>query len=337
MSLEATEPPPVEAIEPPVPWIVQYQRAQCSGASPMTTFQGLICDEMVLPQSAADHSDPAQLVLAADAWVDALTNQALFLPGEFAQEALWSYYARDYLMQVNSGGHAQYFTNRGADEVALRCAQSGLKSMLADPHLELFNLQLRLKRLKPAVARKLAAEHNYRSVKAALRDLDKRFAEIEAKEPLTTRHKTWLKSLRKVKIAPDAEMTGHLQRVAQANKLLPRRKMEADRVRAETLRASPEFRAVKALCDMAGLSISNFRPMGFAPMRSVWAEGPNVRACIYRAETDKGARAAAFYREGGLFKRYLSVLVDPGGGLPIGSLSLTEAEYAEIVPKDTAG
>ncbi|MCX7358749.1 MAG: hypothetical protein NT015_11515 [Alphaproteobacteria bacterium] len=334
MSLEATEPPPVEAIEQPVPWIVQHQRVHCSGASPMATFQGLICDEMVLPQSAAEHNDPAQLVLAADAWVEALTNQALFLPGEFAQEALWSYYARDYLTQVNTGGHEQYFANRGNDEIALRCAQAGLKSMLADPHLELFNLQLRLKRLKPADARKLAADHNYRSVKAALKDLDKRFAEIETSEPLTARHKTWLKSLRKVKIAPDTEMTGHLQRVAQSNKLLARRKMEADRVRAETLRASPEFRAVKALCDMAALNISNFRPMGFAPMRTVWPEGPNVRACIFRVETDKGPRGAAFYREGSLFKRYLSVLLEQGGGLPIGSLTLTQAEYAEVVPKE---
>lgn len=333
MSLEATE-PPVEAIEQPVSWIVQYQRAQCSGASPMTTFQGLICDEIVLPLSAAEHSDPAQLVLAADAWVEALTGQAQFLPGEFAQEALWSFYARDYFTQVSAGGHAQYFANRGDDQIALHCAQGGLKSMLADPHLELFNLQLRLKRLKPAMARKLAAEHDYSSVKAALKDLDKRFAEIEATESLTARHKTWLKSLRKVKLAPDAEMTGHLQRVAQVNKLLPRRKMEADRVRTETLRASPEFRAVKTLCDIAGLTITNFRPLGLAQMRTVWPDGPNVQAIVYRADTDKGLRAAAFYREGSLFKRYLSVLVDQGGGLPLASQALTETEYREIVPTE---
>lgn len=333
MSLEATE-PPVEAIEQPVPWIVQYQRAQCSGASPLSTFQGLICDEIVLPQSAAEHGDPAQLVMAADAWVDALINQAQFLPGEFAQEALWSFYARDYFTQVSAGGHDQYFANRGGDEIALRCASAGLKSMVADPHLDLLNLLVRLKRAKPAAARKIAAEHDYRSAKAALKDLDKRFAELEAKEPLTPRHKTWLKSLRKVKIAPDAEMTGHLQRVAQANKLLPRRKMEADRVRAETLRASAPFRAVKALCDMAGLTITNFRAMGLAPMRSVWPDGPDVRACIFRADTDKGPRTAAFYREGRLFKRYLSVLVVQGGGLPVGSLRLSEADYAEIVPTD---
>jgi len=335
MSLEVTETPPTEGIEPPVPWIVQYQRAQCSGASPLSTFQGLVSDEIVLPQSAADHSDPEQLVLAADAWVDALLNQAQFLPGEFAQEALWSYYTRDYLVQVRAGGHAQYYANRGGDEIAIRCATAGLKSMLADAHLELLSLLVRLKRAKPAAARKLAAEKKYRSVAAALKDLDKRFAETEADEPLTARHKTWLKSLRKVRFAPDAEMTGHLQRVAQANPLFPRRKLEADRVRAERLRSEPSFRAVKALCDMAGLQITAMRTMGYAPMRSVWPDGPDVRAYVFRAETDKGPRAALFYREGALFKRYLSVLVDQGGGLPLGSLALTSAEYKAIAPKES--
>lgn len=333
MSIETSE-TPAEIAEAPVPWIVQHQRAQCTGGSPLTTFQGVICDEIVLPQSAAEHSDPLQLVMATDAWVDALLNQAQFIPGEFAQEALWSYYARDYLTQVSAGGHEQYFANRGSDEIALRSAHAGLKSMLADPHLELLNLLVRLKRAKPAAARKIAAENDYRSAKAALKDLDKRFAALETQEPLTPRHKTWLKSLRKVKIAPDAEMTGHLQRVAQANRLLPRRKMEADRVRAETLRASAPFKASKALCDMAGLTITNFRTMGFAPMRSIWPDGPDTRAFICRLETDKGQRGALFYREGRMFKRYLSVLVVQGGALPEGSLTLTEAEYAEIVPPE---
>jgi hypothetical protein len=334
MSIETSE-TPTEIADAPVPWIVQHQRAQCTGDSPLATFQGVICDEIVLPQSAAEHSDPAQLVMATDAWVDALLNQAQFLPGEFAQEALWSYYARDYFMQVSAGGHDQYFSNRGGDEIALRCAHAGLKSMLADPHLEVFNLLVRLKRAKPAAARKIAAEHDYRSAKAALKDLDKRFAALEAQEPLTPRHKTWLKSLRKVKIAPDAEMNGHLQRVAQANKLLPRRKMEADRVRAEALRASAPFKASKALCDVAGLTITNFRTLGFGPMRTIWTDGPDARAFICRLETDKGPRAALFFREGRLFRRHLSVLVVQGAGLPVGSLSLTEAEFAEIVPAET--
>jgi hypothetical protein len=321
-------------MEQPLPWLIQHQRAQCTGASPLSTFQGLLCDEIVLPQSAADHADPAQLVLAADAWAEALLNQAFFLPGEFAQEALWSYYAHDYLTQVGAGGHAQYYANRGDDEIAIRCASAGLKSMLADPHLELFNLMVQLKRLKPAAARKLAQRKGYRSPAAALRDLDAKFEELEAKEPLTPRHKAWLKSLRKLKLAPDAEMTGHLQRVAQANALIARRKLEADRLRAERLRSEPSFVAVKALCDMAGEQITRIRRLGFAPMRAIWPEGPETKAFAFRVETEKGVRAALFYCDGVLFKRHLSVLMAEGGGLPLGSLALSKGDYAAIVPKE---
>lgn len=333
MSLETTETAPTEPIEQPVPWLIHHQRTQCDGASPLTTFQGLLCDEIVLPQSAADHPDPAQLVMAADAWADALLNQAYFLPGEFAQEALWSYYARDYFTQASAGGHAQYYANRGADEIAIRCAAFGLKSMLADPHLELFNLLVQLKRLKPADARRLAQRKGYRSAAAALRDLDAKFAELEAKEPLTPRHKTWLKSLRKLKLVPDAEMTGELQRVAQTNALIGRRKMEADRLRAERLRSEPSFGAMKALCDMAGVQITRVRKLGFSPMRSFWPEGPDVTAYAFNLQTDQGPRLALFYSEGGLFRRYLAVLILDGGGLPLGSLKLSKAEYAAIVPK----
>jgi hypothetical protein len=332
MSIEVTE-TPVETPEQPLPWLIEYQRAQCNGGSPLTTFQGLFADEIVLPQSAVDHHDPAQLVLAMDAWVEGLLSQAYFLPGEFAQEALWSYYARDYFTQVIAGSHAQYYANRGGDEIAIRSAQSGLKSMLADPHLELFNLLVRLKRLKPSAARKLAKQNGYRSPAAAIRDLDKRFAELEAKEPLTPRHKTWLKSLRKVKFAPDSEMTNHLQRVANTNKLIARRKMEAERVAAERLRSEPSFKAVKTLCDMADVKISRLRTAGFMPMRAVWPDGPDANAYVFRADTDKGVRLALFYAEGRFFKRYLSALILDGGGLPVGSQALSKAEYEAIVPK----
>lgn len=321
----------VEAAEP-VSWLVQHQRGQYSGATPLSTFQGLVCDEIVLPQSAADNADPAQLVLAADAWVDAMLNQVHFLPGEFAQEALWSFYARDYLAQVQAGGHEQYYANRGGDEVALYCAGAALKSMLADPHLELFNLLVRLKRLKPSAARKHATQHGYRSVKAALKDLDRRFAALEEEEPLTPRHKTWIKSLRKLKLASDAEMTQHLVRIARANPLFPQRKQEAERLRDARMRDEPSFRAVKTLCDMAGLRLHGLQPIGYAPMRSAWPDGPDARAYGFRAETDKGPRTALFYSEGRLFKRRLAVLVEQGGGLPLGSLTLTNSEFAAVTP-----
>src|SRR5688572_20393391 len=105
------EPQVAPAIAAPEPggWLAEHQRAHCRGASPLKTYQGLLVDEIVLPESAAAHADPVQLVLACNAWVEALQDQALFIPGEFAPEALSSFYVHDYITQAKAGGHAQYF------------------------------------------------------------------------------------------------------------------------------------------------------------------------------------------------------------------------------------
>jgi hypothetical protein len=68
-------------------------------------------------------------------------------------------------------------------------------------------------------------------------------------------------------------------------------------------------------------------------MRSAWPDGPDVRAYAFRVDTGMGPRAALFYAEGAFFKRYLSVLVEQGGGLPLGSLTLTKGDYTAIVRK----
>jgi hypothetical protein len=313
-------------------WLAEHQRQRRLGHSALDTYQGVLFDEIVLPQSAVDAKDPLQLVLACGALNDSLQDQALLIAGEYAPEVLFSHFAHDYLVQASTGGHAQYFANRRQDELAIKCCGAALKSMLADPHLEIFNLMLRLKRNPPAVARKIASQNGYRSIKAAMHDLDRRFAALEEKEPLTTRHKMWLKSLRKLRIAPDAEMNEHLTRIAQANPLWHRRKAEADAIRAEHERTDPTFRAARALCDQAGLRFAGMRDGAFAPMRAIWPEGPDVTAYACRVETDRGARAALFYGEGGLFKRRLAVLLEQGGTLPLGSLNLSASEFSAIVP-----
>ncbi len=313
-------------------WLAEMQRTRCNGATPLTTYQGLISDEIVLPQSAANADDPARLVGACSAFTDALLNQRHFIEGEFAPEALWSFYANDYLQQVIAGGHAQYFANRGGDELAVRSCMAGLKSMLADPQWSLLNLMLRLKRNPPKLALKTARQRGYRDVAAALRDIDAQFLELERTEPLTVRHKIWLKSLRKLKLVPDAEISPNLGRIAGANALRGARAQERERIRAEHERTDPAFIAARALCEQAGLRFGGLKQLGFAPMRTVWAEGPDRRAFMHRVETDCGARTVVFYVDGGFSKRRLAALIEPGAALPLGSLNLSKAEFAAIVP-----
>ncbi len=328
------EPQVAPALAAPEPggWLAEYQRAHCTGASPLKTYQGLLVDEIVLPESAIAHADPLHLVLACNAWVEALQDQAMFIAGEFAPEALWSFYAHDYLTQAKAGGHAQYFAARGGDDLALRCCAAGLKSMIADPHLDLFNLMIKLRRGSRKTVRKLMAESRYRNMAAAWRDLDKRLAEIEEKEPLAARQKIWLKSLRKLKIAPDAEMNQHLNRVGGTNRLYQHRREEAARLREEHERNDPTYKAARTLCDMAGLKFTGLHMGVFAPMQQSWPEGPDRAGFTMRVDTDRGPRAALFYVEGGFFKKRLAVLIEHGNPLPVGSLTLARAEFDEIVP-----
>lgn len=324
----------VAAVVAPAPggWLAEHQRANCDGATSLTSYQGLLFDEIVLPQGDAEHTDPARLVGACSEWADAVLNQAFLIPGEFAPEALWSYYANDYLTQARAGGHAHYFATRGTDELAIKCCSAGLKSMLADPHLELYELMVRLHRSTPKAARKLAVQKGYRNAQAALRDLDKKLAELEQQEPLTPRHKTWLKSLRKVKFGSDADVTQLLNQAAANNPLRGARQNELARVRSEEQSTDPGFRAAAQLCEMAGLRMSSLRRGGFIEMRKLWPEGPDGAGVAFRVETDQGSRAALFYTTGGLFKRRLAVLIEQGNALPLGSLSLSKQEYEAIAP-----
>ncbi len=323
----------VETVVEPGGWLAEFQRGRLGGASPLGSYQGLLVDEIVLPQGALENADPAQLVLASCAWTEALLDQVFMVHGEFAPESSFGYFAHDYLVQASAGGHARYFEIRKHDELALKCAQQGLKSMIAAPHLELFQLNLRLHRMPAPGARKLAQQKGYRDVKAAVRDLDKRLAELEAREPLTPRHKTWLKSLRKVQFVPEAEMTKHLGRFAKQNALRVQRKEEAERLRAERDAADPAFIAARALCEMAGLQFAGLKPMGPAKLRDVWPEGPDKQGFAFRVETNAGPRGALFYVEGAIFKKRLAVLIENGNPLPIGSLTPSEAEFNAIVSR----
>lgn len=315
-------------------WLAEHQRAHCRGDTALTTYQGLIADEIVLPQSLADARDPKLLVEAANAWAEAMQKQAHFIAGEYAPEAVWGFFAYDYVTDALAHGHAHYFLMRGGDAVALECCGLALKSMVADPHFELFRFMVRLKRADAKSAKKIAAQKGYRSAAAAFADLDKRLAALEAKEPLMARHKMWLRSLRKVKLVPDAEVAQHVSRLAQYNPLRMRRQQESARIRADQMQGDPAFASISALCDMAQLRFSDFSRSGVVDMRSIWPEGPKKRGLAYRVDTQRGPRAAVFYTDGGLFKRRLAVLLERGQALPLGSLSLQKPEFEAIAPAE---
>ena len=315
----------------PAPWVEMFQRGQCDGSAALRTFQFLIADEILLPRSAVENADPEALVSANIAFVNSMLNEAMLLPGEFAQEALWGYYAQDYVRQVAQGGHVQYFINRGEDELALRCASSGLKSMIADPHLALYTEFVKLVKVEPRIARKVASKAGYRTVDEAIRDLDRRMGGLESSEPLTPRHATWLRSLRKLNVAEDAELNGHLARIANANPLRQARLREAEH-QTLTTADDPQSNAARTLCEQAGLRFGGMRVAGALPTRDVWPEAPKADGFVLRVDTNAGPRAALFFAAGFPFKRYRAVLLEPGARTPLSEHVLNRADYDAIVP-----
>lgn len=317
---------------PPPPWIETYQREHLSGASPLTTFQGLLSDELILPRGAVEAKDPAALADASVAFVNSMQDEALLLPGEFAQEALWSYFALDYVTQAAQGGHVSYFVNRGDDDLALRLVGFGLKSMVADPHLALFTQFVKLQRLDPKEARKAAVRAGFRNVEGQIRDLDRQISELEQSEPIRARHKIWVKSLRKVRVVPDEEWRAAVDRVAASNPLSASRRVERDRLRADRIASDPGFETVRALCDQAGLRLMGLHAAGVTEARALWPAGPKRSARVWRVNTDAGVRTALVYADGGMFKKRLAVLIASGEPQPQSSLTLSAADFQQIGP-----
>lgn len=316
----------------PPPWIEQFQRENLTGDTALTTFQGLLIDELILPQGALKSDDPAALVNASIAFANSMQQDALLLPGEFAQEALWGYFAQDYVTQAREGGHVQYFLNRGGDGLAVKLAGFGLKSMIADPHLALFNQFMRLKRADAREAHRLAKNAGFRNVEAAIRGIDKQFQEVEQREPLVPRHKTWLKSLRKLRVVPDADWRETVMRIGYSNPLLTARRAERERAQAAFESSDPAALTAQELCAMAGLRFTGLGQGTLTSMRTIWPEGPEVRTMAWRVETDAGPRNLLVYADGGFFKKRLAVLIEPGQALPAGSMSLSREQFDAATP-----
>ncbi|HRO03076.1 MAG TPA: hypothetical protein PLS69_05680, partial [Terricaulis sp.] len=303
--------------------LAEMQRARLKGDSALTTFQGMRFDEIIIPR-AADEGEAGAFVAAVNAYAASMMQEMHFLPGEFASEAAYCYYAHDYVTLALAGGHAEYWANRSADAVAIRCAGHGLKSMLADPHYEVFATLTQLMSADQKAVRRLLKQKRWRHAGAGLRALDDKLKDLAASEPLAQRQRAWLKSLRKLRVIDDFEAGAYNSAYEAANPLRARRRAESDRLRAEREKSDPTYRTVRALTDMAGLRFLDLGDGGAGPMRAIWAEGPDRRGFVRRVSTDRGDRAAVFYREGRFFRSYLAVLLEEGQPLPAGSLTLSK-------------
>ena len=155
---------------------------------------------------------------------------------------------------------------------------AGLRSMIADPHLELFTEMKRLVDEPKRRGKRYRA--GYGGHDPAVKDLDKRFAALEHEEPIAPRLKMWLKSLRKVKVVPrrGAQRQPAARSASQSCSIrsgAPKRM----RAREARERSDPAFTTARALCEHGWRAVhwpASARRL--AALREHWPDGPDRQA-----------------------------------------------------------
>ncbi|MCR6643158.1 MAG: hypothetical protein NVV62_00615 [Terricaulis sp.] len=323
------------AASEPGGYLADVQRQRCAGDSALTTFQGLVADAIIVRADAL--ASPEALIAAVSGFAETMRNEALLLPGEFAAEAAGSYYVRDYLAQALSGGHAQYWANRSGDALAMLCAAQALKSMGADAYHEVIATFARLMTPDATARRAVLKQKRWRNVAAGWRALDDKVRDLSVAAPLAPLHADWLRRLPSLRALGEDEARAACAAYAAANPLAARRRAEHDARKAEREHSDPTHRAVRALTDMARLRFLKLGDGAAAAMRTIWPEGPERRGFVRWVQTDQGPCAAVFYREGRVFRRYLAVLLEQNGVLPLGSLTLSREAFEAIAPAYARG
>jgi hypothetical protein len=312
---------------PPPSWVEVFQRAHLDGATALTTFQGMLADEIVIPKAAFDAPDPMAVVRATIDYSRVLEDQAFFVPGEYALEAFTGRWAIHYVEEVRAGGHLSYGLATHWDDLKVRAAMAGFRSMSADPYMALLK---EMKQLVDDPKRGKKYRAGYGANDQVIRDLDKRFADLEMEEPIAPRFKMWVKSLRKVKYVEGHDGSAHLNRIASGNRLFYQRRAEAQRAREARERSDPAFTTARALCEMAGVLFLGLVGATPATLREHWSHAPNREGVALNVSTDHGTRTALVFEQGSLLKKRVAVLLDPAENEPLTQIALSREDYEAI-------
>lgn len=172
---------------------------------------------VIVPRSAvAPNAEPYALVQGVISFVNAMTEQALYVRGEIPAKALQAYHADYYLAQVNNGGHSQFVHNgRTFFDQIVADARSGLAGMGARAHLDL---------LEQTVAwagqnkHEAAAQTGFNGGRAAALDaLDKQFYALEKSTPMIPLSSRWIAGWPELKAVDDADYPVAIARMAALN------------------------------------------------------------------------------------------------------------------------
>jgi hypothetical protein len=219
--------------------------------------QGRIAADIFVRDEAI--ADDVELVQAVVDYVNRLRNECLLTPGEYPEEADWSYYADYYLSQVNNGGHRQYAHNSGLAPAALRDCRLGLQAMGALDYLAIFDEFLEIVSEEKTGPDEALPEgllpHDPR-----FDPLDKRFFALK---DMLARNAAWLRTLSLLKPLPPAELDARFASLLAANARYRERQAENEAARRAYESEDPSYSAAHACAALEGATLERLTAGSF--------------------------------------------------------------------------
>lgn len=299
--------------------------------------QGLIAREIIVSADAL--ADDAALVGAVVDFVNDLHQRVFLTPGEYPQEASWSYSADYYFAQVINGGHGQYASNSRMRSRGLRDCRLGLQAMGASEYLAIFDAFLAIMAAGGPRAHGIQEGAGFGQKDPEIEALDQALFALQS---LTATNAAWLRTLPNVRSLPQAELEPAYEALRAANPQFQARKDAAEARRAAFQQEDPTLRAAHACCAQEGATFKELTagtPIG--PNGSIGVDWGAISSAGFRwlrviygsyAEWRDGERAL----KGIYFYATSSAYPQPAGDGTVRAAIIARAQNGSCSPADLA-
>lgn len=322
-------------------WLHDAARDRRAGPG-LGKVRELFLHEILVSDSALSSLETRDLVTSNVAFVNWATNDAVLIPGEFPQEALWSYHADAYLSEVNNGGHGQFVANSRWDTVSVGACERGLRAIGALAYAAIFAGLKAFIEADDARAIAVAEAGGFGPKEAGIRELDDQFFELGGTERVVEQNAAWLRTLPQLRPLDDQALAAQMERIAASNKLRDQREKEWRAYRRKEWMKDPVFQIADRLCKKVGIKIESIDGppsliagviYGLASERYV-CNVPITVSGVKGAQSVRSDVVIVFVESYGFLKQPVAALSNLMAKQPARVLAITRREYDAFVPAD---
>jgi len=207
-------------------WLREIARNSEVGASFRWLHQ-LRLPHILIRDDELATEDPYDLVFAIEDFTTWALRDALFIAGEFPQEALWCVGVMTYVIEVDNGGHGQFVGNTCWSPVTIGGCERGLRAIGADDYAAIFSDLKKLIESDSDRAAKIAEGYGFGDIDSAIRDLDDRFFALDGTDRVGQLNADWIRTLPQLRALSRSDLAVEKEVAERSNTLRQQRRDNA--------------------------------------------------------------------------------------------------------------